>query len=1453
MAFPLGKIFQLFLLFLFALICEAKKRPPLEIEPEFRVDEVSEQNALKFELDKCAFYSIIVLQASNVHFLDLKRPELAQNVTRRMVFFTKRYGFSGIFLKFDSDVLLTPGFEQFVELLGDEIKKEKKRSGMRKLRLILSISSNWVKYVYRRMPKFDAYFDAFYLWADEISSNSEFPIPSVAVPVDPLHNSELVPLKDSLARNAEHLAGSGVPRKKIIIGLSTWTRSYFIRKNEELKMPEVESLVYSNEDSGQTDGTLGYHEVCHLLDSKNKHQQLHYDNRSETTSLIIADQWYSFNEPEHAAFIHKLDWISNHEFGGIGLFSIQGDDPLNKCTRGLLPLHRTVGDRFKCRRGTKRGNLEQLGECTRLCFLDLEESRNSFAFEQLQPGWCSHMVIGQASVNPYVYSGPSKGMNLALKLYNDWERERKPFLIRHLLDEHNADGVELNCANGGLDGPNNAYQMNSFLADLRRTLGWKKQILVGFVDQLNFDFANMVRSVDYIVAIGYRYHRSTNTHTGHHSPLFKNSTLLNQPKMTIQGTLEELIYKKLIVSLSAEAMSQHFVEDIYGTRSWESRRIGESASSISQNRIRAHGPGVVSQTQTVWLSLQNIAGIALHGLEHDNIAGECPEGEPFHLLKTIAQSQTCYNCDVSSVKTNNKNTTKEIQNNSSELLENSDDEEGELTEEEKDLKAKKISNDQTLRCQQFDEFTTNFTVFCLLSLDNVEIDMLAKLPLKQCNVFLINNLAKLDEHGKTVENEKNKEKLEKIVSIANKKEKINLWGEVGCDMSQTQWERIINDRKREKTVAALNKLMTTYQLSGSATILTLEQAKIKSNLIIIELPTFAILQKREEEKAEPLIVTQKEVCQFIRKPGVQHHTRYDAVTSYWKTGEEWLSGENEQTIKYKVQYALQRRLGGVLLKSLESDDPEDFCKNGGYGGEERIIILFMKSATAKKAVKLLKAVKGESKVGDHGLEKFDKMRVNERNFQLVRNIHANWFATGLKALMGSLGRTLYQKLSKEEQKQLADCLYRVEDKMDLVLAANCLVNARRRHFARIITDQIGNNYKMRWKIKQQEHIDKLLGAYNMRMYDLVLGRDEPSMSQVEQESPQGLLKMGITLLNKLTQNGSNKTEATNFKFMSPRFAPLMPDGANKKSLFSPTIFALYENEENEEINGDKEGNLLKTADSLPKVLRASGLKSGDRQALLQMLMQLSGSIGHVKKAIELLKSLNFFEIEPDFREANKKIINAYKKVERSFDNEQKYDIDSRGWTFLDQRQFDQLCKEQHADFPEELRKETERFSQLDRIGREQALWKRIERIARNIPDEYADKLDERRRRKIEKLYRGKFRFKRQAGVEVGQPVILAPFMFTPTMGLSVLGPLILSPSIFAPQILAPSVLSPFVLSPGAPMPFILSPFVLGPFILSPMALTPFILTPYVLSPNILNPYALSPLILSPNVIFYIFL
>jgi hypothetical protein len=47
-----------------------------------------------------------------------------------------------------------------------------------------------------------------------------------------------------------------------------------------------------------------------------------------------------------------------------------------------------------------------------------------------------------------------------------------------------------------------------------------------------------------------------------------------------------------------------------------------------------------------------------------------------------------------------------------------------------------------------------------------------------------------------------------------------------------------------------------------------------------------------------------------------------------------------------------------------------------------------------------------------GLQKFDKVRVNERNYEKVRNMHVNWYAAGIKALIGKMGKDLFVKLSK---------------------------------------------------------------------------------------------------------------------------------------------------------------------------------------------------------------------------------------------------------------------------------------------------------------------------------------------------------------------------------------------------------------------------------------------------------
>jgi hypothetical protein len=94
-----------------------------------------------------------------------------------------------------------------------------------------------------------------------------------------------------------------------------------------------------------------------------------------------------------------------------------------------------------------------------------------------------------------------------------------------------------------------------------------------------------------------------------------------------------------------------------------------------------------------------------------------------------------------------------------------------------------------------------------------------------------------------------------------------------------------------------------------------------------------------------------------------------------------------------------------------------------------------------------------------GLNKFNKVRLNAKNYERVKNMHANWYGAGIKALMGKMGRDLFVKLSigknfggilegginllEDEQRKLANCLDGIEDKKDLVLAANCLINARK--------------------------------------------------------------------------------------------------------------------------------------------------------------------------------------------------------------------------------------------------------------------------------------------------------------------------------------------------------------------------------------------------------------------------
>ncbi|KAH7709181.1 CBN-MLTN-9 protein, partial [Aphelenchoides avenae] len=80
------------------------------------------------------------------------------------------------------------------------------------------------------------------------------------------------------------------------------------------------------------------------------------------------------------------------------------------------------------------------------------------------------------------------------------------------------------------------------------------------------------------------------------------------------------------------------------------------------------------------------------------------------------------------------------------------------------------------------------------------------------------------------------------------------------------------------------------------------------------------------------------------------------------------------------------------------------------------------------------------------LSKFEKLRVNSKNYDKIHNMHKNHYYGALKAIIGQLGRELYRKLPIDEKWRLARCLDRIEDRRDLIESARCVTDSRYRNW-----------------------------------------------------------------------------------------------------------------------------------------------------------------------------------------------------------------------------------------------------------------------------------------------------------------------------------------------------------------------------------------------------------------------
>jgi len=346
-----------------------------------------------------------------------------------------------------------------------------------------------------------------------------------------------------------------------------------------------------------------------------------------------------------------------------------------------------------------------------------------------------------------------------------------------------------------------------------------------------------------------------------------------------------------------------------------------------------------------------------------------------------------------------------------------------------------------------------------------------------------------------------------------------------------------------------------------------------------------------------------------------------------------------------------------------------------------------------------------------------------------------------------------------------------------------------------------------------------------RMYDIVLDRAERTPTPSERSSPAAMVSIAIEWISSWPGGGQNP--GSNKRTLSPRFMPIVKNKQVDNGVHSPSLFALYEDDED---TSEQRQNIA----SVPNLLKVAGISSGDKEKIISTLIDVSGTTGFVDNAMTVLKELNFLspgeqreggfiinnsiiqnhrlsDVGGPITDARERMVSAFKSLENSFLPHQKHEFDTDGMTFVGRSQVEKLLfKDQQVLnlAKEELDlDEFDRFERMTKQQREDALWSTIEHIASNAS---LDELTARRRAR------------RQAKpinwLQVLEPVILSPYAFSPTFGASVLGPLVLSPFIFSPIILQPSVLSPFILSPTLGSPYILSPYVLGPFILSPVGI-----------------------------------
>ncbi|KAI6177177.1 Chitinase-like protein C25A8.4 [Aphelenchoides bicaudatus] len=659
-----------------------------------------------------------------VHFIDSSSTR--KNVTKNVVLHAEHNYFDGFFLNLRDTQLNSFYFEQFVKDLRLEIEDRVHRHGKTHKTVVLALRAQDAFHTSRRVRAYVDKFDAFYLKGDEsLSAQSDV---TTVVSLDPIYMDENTPFEDVISEMANTLVKNGIPEEKLIIGLNTVARGYSLASRNDTSHGSF-AYEYAHLNNSQSkDGRFAYQEICKLPGAEN----VEYWDKSVTTSFVDdQDNLFSFNMPNHESMERKVTYIMNHGFGGIGISHVEADDPEDDCGNGPYPLYKFVSERLKCKKHAhEHGGTT---ECKRMCVYRPE--RGQISFQNFKAEWCSHYVISSIGFNSNGTIDASQLVKDAISNYNSWSAPQKPYLVLsigaeqgtddwqrvlddeskrktlingiwHLYKDNNADGVSIDFVKEAIaSSPQEKDAMTNFevfLKELKNAKPIRKAAVFltvtsesTFLNYYNIPHINS--TVDYVVLEGYRFHSPSDEFTGHHSPLFGNSSFTGDKSIkSIEGLADAwskggVPRNRLILGFSAAGVVMNVIRDeespaLRSADVHDTKFIGlKLDKSDVQTEEHSTGPGLISQTElceelqkgkaihrfihelavpvarkdnsyysyddsrsiqtkAIWASLNHFAGVSLHAIEFDNPESRCPSKEPFNLLQKIVETQACEAC-----------------------------------------------------------------------------------------------------------------------------------------------------------------------------------------------------------------------------------------------------------------------------------------------------------------------------------------------------------------------------------------------------------------------------------------------------------------------------------------------------------------------------------------------------------------------------------------------------------------------------------------------------------------------------------------------------------------------------------------------------------------------------------------------------------------------------------------